>query len=48
MLANLFTRFHLELTPGSHEGMGWRDRVIVHSKTNLRIKVRPKDVKRAI
>lgn len=48
MLANLFTRFHLELTPGSHQGMEWQDRVIVHSKKNLRIKVRPKEVKGVI
>lgn len=40
VLANLFSRFHLELVPGSHEDMEWVDRVILHPKRNLRIKVK--------
>lgn len=48
ILANLFSRFHLELTPGSHDGMQWMDRVIVHSKRNLRITVKPRALKLGI
>lgn len=44
VLSNLFIRFDLELTMGSIEGMQWLDRVIVHSKKNLRVKVRPKEI----
>ena len=43
ILANLFTRFEVELAPGSHEDMKWLDRVIVHSKRNLRIRVKSKE-----
>ncbi|KAJ8063557.1 hypothetical protein OCU04_007429 [Sclerotinia nivalis] len=46
VLANLFTRFDLELAPGSHNDMQWMDRVIVHPKHNLRIKVKPKQIKK--
>jgi hypothetical protein len=42
ILANLFTRFDVELTPRGHEDMEWIDRVIVHSRRNLRIKVKAK------
>ncbi|MCJ1239560.1 hypothetical protein MMC14_007558 [Varicellaria rhodocarpa] len=45
VLANLFMRFDLELTPSSHDDMVWMDRVIVHSKQNLRIKVKARDIK---
>jgi hypothetical protein len=40
VLANLFTRFELQLTPGSREGMEWVDRVIIHPKKNLTLQVR--------
>lgn len=45
VLANLFSRFSLELTTGSHEGMEWVDRVVIHPKRNLRIKVKPRAIK---
>ncbi|KAI0441398.1 cytochrome P450 [Xylaria telfairii] len=40
ILANLFVRYDVLATPHVHEDMVWVDRVIVHSKKNLRIKVR--------
>ncbi|CAG8074955.1 unnamed protein product, partial [Penicillium nalgiovense] len=40
VLANLFTGFDMELAPGSREGMEWDDRVVAHSKQNLRILVK--------
>ncbi|KAK4113198.1 cytochrome P450 [Canariomyces notabilis] len=44
VLANLFSRYQLELTPGSDEAMVWLDRVIVHPAKNLRIKVRARNL----
>ncbi|KAJ2985737.1 hypothetical protein NUW58_g5372 [Xylaria curta] len=40
ILANLFSRYEVLPTPHVHEDMIWVDRVIVHSKKNLRIKDR--------
>ncbi|GAB1191743.1 hypothetical protein APSETT444_000925 [Aspergillus pseudonomiae] len=42
VLANLFTSFDMTLAPGSREGMEWDDRVVAHSKQNLRILVKSK------
>lgn len=42
LLANLFTRFEIELGPNSDDNMVWLDRAIVHPKGNLRVKVKPK------
>jgi hypothetical protein len=42
VLANLFTTFDMKLAPGSREGMEWDDRVVAHSKKNLRILVKSK------
>lgn len=44
VMANLFTRFDMELGPGSVEGMEWLDRVVIHPKKNLRIKVTGKPI----
>lgn len=46
MLANLFTRYHLEMIPGSDAAMEWEDRVIMHPHQFLHIKVKPRDVRR--
>jgi hypothetical protein len=32
----------MKLAPGSREGMEWNDRVVAHSKKNLRIFVKSK------
>lgn len=42
ILANLVTRFDLELTPNGHKDMVWLDRVIVHSVQSLRVMVKSK------
>ncbi|KAI1636385.1 cytochrome P450 [Biscogniauxia mediterranea] len=47
ILANLFTRFEVLPTPNIHDDMVWIDRVIVHSKKNLRIRVKPRDIRAA-
>lgn len=40
VLANLFMGFDMKLAPGSVEGMEWDDRVVAHSKKELRIRVK--------
>ncbi|KAI0485717.1 cytochrome P450 [Xylaria cf. heliscus] len=40
ILGNLFARYEVLPTPRVHEDMVWKDRVIVHSTRNLRIKVK--------
>lgn len=47
VLANLFMRYEVLPTPNVHDDMLWIDRVIVHSKRNLRIRLKRKDIKAA-
>ncbi|RYP39085.1 hypothetical protein DL767_002348 [Monosporascus sp. MG133] len=46
MLANLFTRYNLEMAPDAHEAMKWGDRVIMHPHGFLHIKVTPRQRQR--
>jgi hypothetical protein len=43
MIANLFTTFDLELLGGHEEDMEILDRVIVHSRRNLRVMMKPQE-----
>ena len=40
MLANIFTRFDLELLPGADDDMVIVDRVIVHPRRNFRVRAK--------
>lgn len=43
VLANLFRRYKFEMAPGTDDGMEWVDRVMVHPKRSLYVKVKSKD-----
>jgi len=40
MLANLFSRYELELAGDAHEAMKWEDRVIMHPHGYLYVKAK--------
>jgi hypothetical protein len=40
MLANLFSRYELELASDAHEAMKWEDRVIMHPHGFLHVKAK--------
>ncbi|PGH13222.1 hypothetical protein AJ79_03780 [Helicocarpus griseus UAMH5409] len=44
MIANLFTTFDLELLPGHAEDMEILDRVIVHSRRNLKVRMKSRKI----
>ncbi|KAJ8132254.1 hypothetical protein O1611_g1370 [Lasiodiplodia mahajangana] len=44
MLANLFSRYRLELVDGSHEAMRWEDRVIMHPHGFLHVRATPRAI----
>ncbi|KAI0201516.1 cytochrome P450 [Astrocystis sublimbata] len=45
MLANLFSRYDLELADGAHEAMQWGDRVIMHPHGFLHVKAKTRAAK---
>lgn len=47
MLANLFTRYEMEMLPGTGEAMKWEDRVIMHPHGFLHVKAKPRNTRHA-
>lgn len=42
MLGNLFSRYEMEMLPGTDEAMEWSDRVIMHPHGFLHVKAKSK------